>query len=60
MRRMMSNVLDRIAAFAGTQGRAANEQVQQVRKQAATPENRRRIEQLAARLRGSSGTTRGR
>lgn len=50
----MSKLSDRLAALASNpKVKAAVEQVrQQAAKQAAKPENRRRIEQLKARFRG--------
>jgi hypothetical protein len=51
----MSKLSTRLAALAKSpQAKAA---LEQVRKQAAKPENRRRIEQLKARFTGSGGNT---
>lgn len=55
----MSKLSARLVALAGNpKAKAALEQVrQQAAKQAAKPENRRRIEQLKARFRGGGTNT---
>jgi hypothetical protein len=51
----MSKLMARLTAFARSpKGQAA---IEEVRKQAAKPQNRRRIEKLAARWKGSGGHT---